>query len=166
MQPGVPRTVLQSRSLYLRSLYAGVSAQPAWGVPDGAVGRIFGWKKRSPEGQGFSPTRRLLHGSGMLTAPVHPHNISKGLIQEEGHAQDNHKDNKNFQNLCYQFPIWKREGGVKGINGTGAFSLEEVTEIPEPVISNSDRSLLKHPQPFLCLSTGPASPFLDLPGLA
>ena len=152
-------------SLYCRSLYAGVSAQPARGAPDRAVGRICGWKKGPPVGQCFSPTRRLLHGSAAHSSSSPPEYFLR-LTQEEGHAQDYCKDNKNFLNLCYQFPFWKREGGVKGINGTGAFSLEAVTEIPEPVISNSDRSLLKHTQSFLCLWTAPASPFLDLPGLA
>ena len=73
---GCPGLSFRAGSLCPSGLCARVSARPARGAPSGAVGRICGWKKGRLRGQGPSAVERVLHGSGLLTAPVPPQNIS------------------------------------------------------------------------------------------
>ena len=93
---GCPGLSFRAGSLQPRGLCAGagtlpparVSTQPARGASHSAVGRSCGWKELPLSGQGPSAVERVLHGSGLLTAPAYPCAFPRALSKMEFHERE------------------------------------------------------------------------------
>jgi len=87
-------------------LPARVSTQPAQGAPQGGAGRSCGWEKQLQAGEHPSAVKRVLRGSGLLTAPDHCQDISEGTFQGEGQGRDYYKE-MSFSQSVFSFLLLK-----------------------------------------------------------
>ena len=110
----MPRAVLERTVPPHRGnlLPARVSPQPARGPPHATAGRSCGWKERPPgrAGQGPSDVKRVLCGSGLLTAPDHSQHMSQGTSQE-AHQGRGYLEGKVLSRVC-AFPV-SCDGGAE-----------------------------------------------------
>jgi len=87
-------------------LPARVSTQPAQGAPHGGAGRRCGWEKQLQAGGRSSAVKRVLRGSGLLTAPDDCQDISEGTFQGEGQGRDYYKE-MSFSESVFSFLLLK-----------------------------------------------------------
>ena len=146
---GCPGLSFTAGSLHPRGLCAEagtlpparVSTQPAQGAPHGAVERSCGWKERPLAGQGPSAVERVLHGSGLLTAPDHPTTLAEPAFQEESQGRGYLKD-EDLSRVCdLSFLLRERGKEMSSLNKSlrvlncyteGSAHLPKPPKVPSP----------------------------------